>query len=620
MTLPQETFTALEAEVAAIVGVLMEALSDPDVAQDPTVAADSLGRYTAHVERIGVLAGLAGLAGLRLVCDCFQDQLVGIIPRLGSLEEAHRELLEEWPALIIGYLESPEDPGASEVLVGYLRNPAWPAPLSGSEAAHLLARLAAPWVADSAEEAVVSPSEMMETMEPQVALIEGPEMVEAAPDAQPEVAEEAVIAPAMLLESEKERLLLAMADDETLSPPASLGEASSSSELVTSASCEESVTASVAASDTTIAAGTASTNPLGSTLDETAPTLAETAEAEPTTGWLEFPALLEEAAIPVEAVAESREESAEPETEAEPALVEIVRPEAEAEVVTVETEAESPDVETAWLETEAESPEVKAALLETDAELSELEATPAGAEVDPLEREAALMETEPESATGIEETPAFSESEQELVELLQAEIGVIAAAAANIRTVATDPDSEAEARSEALLGYAEEIARLAEAAEAMGFSGLQQACIHLNDNLLALASQSRALTGGEYELIAAWPARTMRYLQTVTDRDACQALAANLQDTGWPIPLPVAEAGSLVDLLIAPTLAVPEAEIEARPREALPEEVSLALPEDVNPELLDSLLQELPGQTAELSAAIQRLAGGQGVLQDVEVA
>ncbi|HYP67213.1 MAG TPA: response regulator, partial [Thiobacillaceae bacterium] len=31
-------------------------------------------------------------------------------------------------------------------------------------------------------------------------------------------------------------------------------------------------------------------------------------------------------------------------------------------------------------------------------------------------------------------------------------------------------------------------------------------------------------------------------------------------------------------------------------------------------------LQELPGQTAELSAAIQRLAGGQGVLQDVEVA
>src|SRR5512143_3132092 len=128
MTLPHETFTALEAEIAAIVGVLMEALSNPDAAQDPTVAADDLGRYTAHVERIGALAGLAGLAGLRLGCDRFQDQLAGIIPRLGSLEEAHRELLEEWPALIIGYLESPEDPGASEVLIGYLRNPAWPTP------------------------------------------------------------------------------------------------------------------------------------------------------------------------------------------------------------------------------------------------------------------------------------------------------------------------------------------------------------------------------------------------------------------------------------------------------------------------------------------------------------
>jgi hypothetical protein len=156
MTLPHETFTALEAEVAAIVGVLMGALSNPDAAQDPTVAADGLGHYTAHVERIGTLAGLAGLAGLHLVCDRFQDQLAGIIPRLGPLEEAHRELLEEWPALIIGYLESPEDSGVSEVLVGHLRNPAWPAPLSGIEAASLLARLAAPWVADFAEEAVVS--------------------------------------------------------------------------------------------------------------------------------------------------------------------------------------------------------------------------------------------------------------------------------------------------------------------------------------------------------------------------------------------------------------------------------------------------------------------------------
>ncbi|MCK7582294.1 MAG: chemotaxis protein CheW [Chromatiales bacterium] len=44
------------------------------------------------------------------------------------------------------------------------------------------------------------------------------------------------------------------------------------------------------------------------------------------------------------------------------------------------------------------------------------------------------------------------------------------------------------------------------------------------------------------------------------------------------------------------------------------------MPEDVNPELLDSLLQELPAQTAELSAAIQRLAGGEGVLRDVDVA
>lgn len=43
-------------------------------------------------------------------------------------------------------------------------------------------------------------------------------------------------------------------------------------------------------------------------------------------------------------------------------------------------------------------------------------------------------------------------------------------------------------------------------------------------------------------------------------------------------------------------------------------------PEDVNPELLDSLLQEMPLQAADFSAAIQRLTNGEGTRADVEAA
>ena len=62
-----------------------------------------------------------------------------------------------------------------------------------------------------------------------------------------------------------------------------------------------------------------------------------------------------------------------------------------------------------------------------------------------------------------------------------------------------------------------------------------------------------------------------------------------------------------------------EEEVEARPAQAAPEDVSLALPEDVNAELFEALLQELPGQTQTFSAAIQNLIAG-GSLDDVNVA
>ncbi|MDV7395085.1 Hpt domain-containing protein, partial [Arthrospira platensis SPKY1] len=92
------------------------------------------------------------------------------------------------------------------------------------------------------------------------------------------------------------------------------------------------------------------------------------------------------------------------------------------------------------------------------------------------------------------------------------------------------------------------------------------------------------------------------------------------EDPRWPQPLPTTEATGLVELLVAAKLVTEEEGAEARPREARPEDVSLELPTDVNPELLDGLLRELPGQAADFSAAIQRLVTGEGQLEDVKVA
>ncbi|MEZ5599594.1 MAG: Hpt domain-containing protein [Candidatus Competibacteraceae bacterium] len=151
-------------------------------------------------------------------------------------------------------------------------------------------------------------------------------------------------------------------------------------------------------------------------------------------------------------------------------------------------------------------------------------------------------------------------------------------------------------------------------------TGLQQACAYLYTNLLELAAQDGPLHPEQQRVVGAWPALALSYLRAPDDRSTCEALTRHLQETHWPQPLAAADATALSDLLLAPKLVTEEAEVEARPQQAQPSDVSLELPADVNQDLLDGLLQELPQQAADFSTAIQRLAAGDGQLADVEVA
>ncbi len=186
--------------------------------------------------------------------------------------------------------------------------------------------------------------------------------------------------------------------------------------------------------------------------------------------------------------------------------------------------------------------------------------------------------------------------------------------------MASAADSTFETRSEALSSYAEYLERLGEASASINLTGLQQACACVHTNLLELAIQDGPLRSEQRDAVETWPALALGYLQALGDRSRCEALTRHLQDTCWPQPLTVADATLLTDLLLAPKLVTEEAEVEARPQQAQPNDVSLELPADVNQDLLDGLLQELPHQAADFSAAIQRLAAGDGQLADVEVA
>ena len=186
--------------------------------------------------------------------------------------------------------------------------------------------------------------------------------------------------------------------------------------------------------------------------------------------------------------------------------------------------------------------------------------------------------------------------------------------------IATAADSASTVRNEALSSYAEHLERLGDASGSIGLTGLQQVCGSLRNNLNHLAAQDHPLTADQREAVQTWPDLALNYLQALNDRPACAALANHLRDARWPQPLAAADVDLLIERLAAAKLVTEEAETEIRPRQATAQDVSIQLPVDVNPELLDGLLQELPNQAAEFSASIQRLATGDGTLKDVDVA
>jgi chemosensory pili system protein ChpA (sensor histidine kinase/response regulator) len=214
--------------------------------------------------------------------------------------------------------------------------------------------------------------------------------------------------------------------------------------------------------------------------------------------------------------------------------------------------------------------------------------------------------------------PALDEAAQELVDLLRAELAeLIEARAEWVAPIVAHESAQAE-RLQALEQYAEEAERISSAAELMGLDGLQQGVAQIHKNILMFAEQEPNTIFSARSILEGWPILVLGYLQTIHDRRASEALIDGLRNPQWPQPLSADEAGKLLDLLSNPVVATDE-QLTPRQQKATPEDVSLEIPGDVNQELLDTLLRELPSQTEEFTASIQSIING-GFISDLDVA
>lgn len=166
---------------------------------------------------------------------------------------------------------------------------------------------------------------------------------------------------------------------------------------------------------------------------------------------------------------------------------------------------------------------------------------------------------------------------------------------------------------------AEYLERYTKASEMAGFEGLARICEHVHGNILRLSEDVKAFTPERLALLRAWIDHVKDYLAAFNATDAGQVMLAQLGDSRWILPLSADAGAAILTQIQATDSTVSSQEEEIREKVASPEDVSLALPDDVNRELLELLLQELPIYTQQFSEAVQRIQAG-GSVQDIEVA
>ena len=213
----------------------------------------------------------------------------------------------------------------------------------------------------------------------------------------------------------------------------------------------------------------------------------------------------------------------------------------------------------------------------------------------------------------------LSASARELLEIIIHELPEVETALDALTGLATTPAVERELVLESYANSIDVLDRIAIAAESIGLAGLAAVCVRSAANLSAIRNTPGGMDAEQPDLWRGFVPAMRAYLEAPLSSTPIEALAAFAANLRHALPYHGEELAELVGLLGKPDFSVLEAEMPARASVASDEDVSLAVPKDVNPELLDGLLQELPQQTEEFTGAIQRLIYG-GTLEDVNIA
>ena len=213
-----------------------------------------------------------------------------------------------------------------------------------------------------------------------------------------------------------------------------------------------------------------------------------------------------------------------------------------------------------------------------------------------------------------EPAPTLSPAALELIELLDTEAGLL-----NYRFLAVAFDEPSTSRAEHLQQASEELERMANATKMVGFDALGLLCEQVNANIALFVQDIEHFNEAKRSLLLNWVNLVKHYLTVFYKNTAGVELLKQMALPDWAYPLSNDAHALLLPAMQVKGFGAETTEESNREKVATDEDVSLVLPDDVNKELLDLLLQELPSYTQQFSGAIQNLQVG-GSSKDIDVA
>lgn len=166
----------------------------------------------------------------------------------------------------------------------------------------------------------------------------------------------------------------------------------------------------------------------------------------------------------------------------------------------------------------------------------------------------------------------------------------------------------------------DELERYTNVSKIAGFLGLADICEHVKANVNEFYNNPTTFTNSHCQLLQDWIDIIKNYLETFAEDDAGLELIAQLTDPLWPAPLTPEKAFTILGQIRGINFSADSAPTAKREHIATDADVSLTLPTDVNQELLNILLQEMPVYTQEFSEAIHNLQNGGGSTEDIDIA